>query len=56
MKIVTWNCNGIRARFALIKKLINDQQPEIIIKQETKIEHKNIPSQTLQDLGNKNIF
>ena len=40
MKIVTWNCNGIRARFDLIKKLINDEEPDIIFLQETKIEDK----------------
>ena len=56
MKIVTWNCNGIRARFALIKKLINDENPDIIFLQETKIEDKIFPSQSFHDLGYKHLF
>ena len=40
MKILTWNCNGIRARFPLIKKIIELEKPDLLFLQETKIEDK----------------
>ena len=43
MKILTWNCNGIRARFPLIKKIIESEKPDLLFLQETKIEDKIFP-------------
>ena len=43
MKILTWNCNGIRARFPLIKKIIELEKPDLLFFQETKIEDKIYP-------------
>lgn len=56
MKIVTWNCNGIRARFPLVKKLIENENPDVIFLQETKIEDKIFPSQSFFDLGYDHLF
>ena len=36
MKIVTWNINSIRLRIDLLKKLIDEYQPDIIALQEIK--------------------
>ena len=56
MKIITWNCNGIRARFPLIEKLIENENPDVIFLQETKIEDKIFPSQSFFDLGYNHLF
>ena len=56
MKIITWNCNGIRARFPLIKKLIENENPDVVFLQETKIEDKIFPSQSFFDLGYNHLF
>ena len=56
MKIITWNCNGIRARFPLIEKLIENENPDVIFLQETKIEDKIFPSKSFFDLGYNHLF
>ena len=37
MKILTWNCNGIRARFPLIKKII-ELEKQILIAEEKNLQ------------------
>ena len=56
MKIITWNCNGIRARLPLIEKLIENENPDVIFLQETKIEDKIFPSKSFFDLGYNHLF
>ena len=51
MKIITWNCNGIRARFPLIKKLINSLPIDILCLQETKISDDIFPVKEFQQFG-----
>jgi exodeoxyribonuclease-3 len=35
IKIASWNINSVRARPALVERLIDEQQPEILCLQET---------------------
>ncbi len=37
LKIVSWNINSVRARTALVERLIAEQQPDILCLQETKV-------------------
>ena len=37
IKIASWNINSVRARPALVERLIDEQQPEILCLQETKV-------------------
>ena len=53
MKIITWNCNGIRARISLIERLINMKQPDIICLQETKLSDDIFPKEKFKLLGYK---
>lgn len=51
MKIVTWNINSIRLRIDLLRKLVDEHQPEIICLQETKVEDCLFPDKIIQDMG-----
>jgi exodeoxyribonuclease-3 len=37
LKIASWNINSVRARIALVERLIAEQQPDILCLQETKV-------------------
>ena len=37
LKIISWNINSVRARSALVERLIVEQQPDILCLQETKV-------------------
>ena len=56
MKILTWNCNGLRARFPLIKKIIELEKPDLLFLQETKIEDKIFPEKEFHNLGYEFLF
>lgn len=56
MKIVTWNINSIRLRINLLKKLIDEQQPDIICLQEIKVEDLLFPLEALSQFGYKYLY
>ena len=51
MKIITWNINSIRMRMDLLIKMINQQQPDVICLQETKVTNDAFPLKPLIDCG-----
>ena len=51
MKVVSFNVNGIRARFHQLEALVNSQNPDIICFQETKVHNDDFPFDALKDLG-----
>ncbi len=51
MKIVSFNTNGIRARGHQLQALIEQQQPDIIGIQETKVQDADFPCDTIEALG-----
>ena len=56
MKIITWNCNGIRARFPLIETLLKNENPDLLFLQETKIEDEIFPHEIFHELGYKHLL
>jgi exodeoxyribonuclease-3 len=56
MKIVSFNVNGIRARFHQLEELVKLQNPDIICFQETKVHNDDFPFEALDDLGYKIII
>jgi exodeoxyribonuclease-3 len=56
MKIVSFNVNGIRARFHQLEALIKNQNPDIICFQETKVQNDDFPFESLENLGYKIII
>ena len=51
MKIISWNCNGIRARLNHIKNLMIKFNPEVLCLQETKASDEVFPSNELNFNG-----
>lgn len=51
MKIVSWNINSLRLRMPLLQELVNEQNPDIICLQETKVEDSSFPLWDLKKLG-----
>jgi exodeoxyribonuclease-3 len=56
MKIVTWNINSVRLRLSLLKKLIEEQQPDVICLQEIKVEDLLFPHGSISELGYKYLY
>jgi exodeoxyribonuclease-3 len=56
MKIISWNINSVRLRSSLLKQLINEQQPDIICLQETKVQDSEFPLEELKSFGLENIY
>src|SRR3954465_8147624 len=52
LKIASWNINSVRARTALVERLIREQQPDILCLQETKVLDSIFPA----DLFNKHGY
>ncbi len=51
MRVVSFNANGIRARFHQFEQLVKDYRPDIIGIQETKVSDEEFPLEFLQNLG-----
>lgn len=51
MHIVTWNVNSIKARLPLVVEFIRQEQPEILLLQETKCENAKFPQEAFNELG-----
>jgi exodeoxyribonuclease-3 len=43
VKIVTWNVNGIRARWAQLLELVESERPDVICLQELKAKREQVP-------------
>ena len=51
MKIATWNINSVRLRMANLQRLVQEQSPDIICLQETKVCDEDFPLEAIRDLG-----
>lgn len=51
LKIATWNINSVRLRIELVKRLLAEQQPDILCLQETKCPQGQFPHAPLRDMG-----
>ena len=53
LKIASWNINSVRARPALVERLIAEQQPDVLCLQETKANNDVFPADLFRRLGYK---
>ena len=51
MLIASWNVNSIRSRLPQVIKLLEDEQPDVLCLQETKVPDNQFPYKTFEDLG-----
>lgn len=56
MKIVSFNVNGLRARFHQLQALIERHDPDIIGLQETKVHDSQFPHEPLDQLGYQMVY
>ncbi len=50
-KIISWNVNSVKQRLNQLEKLIKEENPEIILLQETKSQDKDFPEEIFSDYG-----
>jgi exodeoxyribonuclease-3 len=51
MRIVTWNCNSLNARGALVSDFLAAESPDVLVLQELKLETERVPVARFTDLG-----
>jgi exodeoxyribonuclease-3 len=51
IRVVSWNVNGIQARWPRLKELLSEQQPDVVCLQETRCTDNHFPYGKLHDLG-----
>jgi len=54
-KLASWNVNSIRIRLDLLKKLIDDEHPDIICIQEVKAREEDFPFEEIEAMGYPHI-
>ncbi len=51
MRVVSWNVNGIRARWPRLTELLTCEQPDVVCLQETRCSEWHFPSERLREMG-----
>lgn len=51
MRLITWNINSLRLRLPLLQKLVEEENPDIVCLQETKVPDPLFPAEALTALG-----
>jgi exodeoxyribonuclease-3 len=51
IRVVSWNVNGIQARWPRLQELLSEQQPDVVCLQETRCTDNHFPYGKLHDLG-----
>jgi exodeoxyribonuclease-3 len=55
MKIVSWNVNSLRVRLQHVLDWLEDNRPDVLCLQETKVQDENFPTAELQEAGYHSI-
>ncbi|MDF3623887.1 exodeoxyribonuclease III [Brytella acorum] len=55
MRLLTWNINSLRLRLPLLKRLVDEQNPDVICLQETKVPDPLFPIGAIRELGYPHI-
>ena len=51
MQVVSWNLNGIRARWPRLTELLTCDRPDVVCLQETRCPESRFPYERLSELG-----
>ena len=53
IRLITWNVNSVRARLAIIERLLDQYNPDILCLQETKVQDHIFPTDIFDKYGLK---
>src|SRR5262245_28613940 len=56
MRLVTWNINSLRLRLDLLRRLVKEEQPDVICLQEIKVQDSEFPEDALKAMGYPHIL
>jgi exodeoxyribonuclease III len=56
LRLITWNINSVRLRIDLVRRLLVEQQPDILCLQETKTPDDLFPREAFEALGYRNML
>ena len=56
MKIISWNVNSIRARLGQVLEIIENEKPDFLCLQETKIVDDQFPHEKFKELSYYSYF
>ena len=51
MRIVTWNINSLRLRMELVRRFVQQEQPDVLCLQEIKVDDPLFPMEDVKGLG-----
>jgi exodeoxyribonuclease-3 len=51
LRVISWNVNGIRARWARLTEMLAGERPDVVCLQETRCPDKRFPRSRLRELG-----
>lgn len=56
MKIATWNINSVRLRINNLKRFAEEEQPDVICLQETKVQDADFPLDAIKAMGYEHVI
>jgi exodeoxyribonuclease-3 len=56
MKIISWNVNSLRVRLPQVVKLLEDERPDVLALQETKLQDPEFPAEAFDAIGYRTVF
>ena len=56
MRLITWNINSVRLRIDLVRRLLEEQQPDVLCLQETKTPDELFPRAEFEALGYRDML
>ena len=56
MRLITWNINSVRLRAPLVRRLLDEQQPDVLCLQETKTPDELFPREEFAVLGYRHML
>ncbi len=56
MRLITWNINSVRLRIDLVRRLLEEQQPDVLCLQETKTPDDLFPREAIEAAGYRHML
>jgi exodeoxyribonuclease-3 len=56
LRLITWNINSVRLRIGLVRRLLEEQEPDVLCLQETKTPDELFPREAFEALGYRHML